>query len=309
MDYLIGIDGGGTKTKCIITNPGGEVLYECTGGPSNFLALDIEKVCENLFALIKKCRDHLNINFSDIKIICLGTGGGGRKSDAIRLEKAFTEYSLNQGVTVNSFHVESDARRALEGAFSGKPGCILISGTGSIMTGKDNDGNIYRVGGFGRLIGDEGSGYSIGRKGLTAVSKELDGRGGHTLISDLIAKELKINTPEQLISAAYNNLDISSIAFFVLESAEQGDNEAIKILNQESDELIAHIISMKKKFKGANLNIALVGSLIDNTNIFLKLLLAKMEIKLPEIVIRKPEQPPAMGAIIMAKEILKAHKG
>ncbi len=99
----------------------------------------------------------------------------------------------------------------MEGAFSGKPGCILIAGTGSILFGKDKNGLMHRNGGFGRIIGDEGSGHSIGRKGLSAVAKELDGRGKSTLITKMLNKKYNISSASDLIINVYkNNFDIAS---------------------------------------------------------------------------------------------------
>ncbi len=101
---------------------------------------------------------------------------------SLRLFPRYTDYRIIpiSIVPIKKFVVESDARVALEGAFSGNPGSILIAGTGSIMFGKDSKGNIHRVGGFGRILGDEGSGFHIARSGLTAVAKQFDGRGERT---------------------------------------------------------------------------------------------------------------------------------
>src|SRR5690606_29897674 len=188
MKYLIGIDGGGTKTKCILTDSSRKILFECSGGPSNFLIIGTEVVCNTLAKLVSDCRNFLNDD-SDEFYVVLGTTGAGRRSDADTMENAFKDFCKINSIAIKEFKVESDARIALEAAFSGNPGSILIAGTGSIMFGKDARENIHRVGGFGRFIGDEGSGYSIGRKGLIAVSRAYDGRGGKTILQDLLAED------------------------------------------------------------------------------------------------------------------------
>ena len=174
MKYIIGIDGGGTKTDCAAADLNGNILFETKGSSSNFLVEGTEKVSEKILNLIDKCKGHLKFNYSDVEIIFIGTAGAGRRSEAIRLENSFINYSMCKGIEFKKFIVESDARIALEGAFTEKPGAILIAGTGSIMLGKNPEGKIFRVGGFGRQLGDEGSGYSLGRKGLNAVSKQFD---------------------------------------------------------------------------------------------------------------------------------------
>ncbi|MCJ7553853.1 MAG: hypothetical protein MUO34_08205 [Ignavibacteriaceae bacterium] len=304
MKYLIGMDGGGTKTKFILTDPDLNPIYETTGGPSNFLMLGNEKVSETILDLIKDCVEHKKIFYDDIEGIVLGTTGGGRRSDAEPLENDIIQYAKSQKITLKNFRVESDARIALEGAFSGKPGSILIAGTGSIMFGKDAKGEIHRVGGFGRFLGDEGSGYRIGQRGLNAVAKDFDGRGNKTLIAELISKKFSISSSEILITEIYkNNFDIASAAPIVLEAAEQNDKEAIKILESETDELVLHISSMKDKLNEKILYVALIGSLLTKENYYSFMFKEKVVKKFDDVVIKEAENPPEIGAVLMAKQL------
>jgi N-acetylglucosamine kinase-like BadF-type ATPase len=305
MRYIIGIDGGGTKTDCIIADLAGNILFQCSGNPSNILIQGMEKVSETVFGLIEKCKNHLNISYPEIEIIILGTSGAGRKSDSIRLEKSFAEYCAKQSVELSNFKVESDAAIALEGAFSSKPGSILIAGTGSILFCKDDTGMVHRVGGFGKLLGDEGGGYSIGKKGLSIISKEFDGRNEISTILKLGAKKFGINSPEKLIEEIYiNKFEISAFAPVVIEAAEKGDSNALKILEEEAEELVLHILAMIKKAGKPALNVALIGSLINHDNIYSRILKKKMILEIPDIKIKEPDYPPAMGAVLMAKKIL-----
>lgn len=304
MKYLIGIDGGGTKTKCVITDLQLNPLFETSGGPSNFLMQGTDKVAETILGLIVRCVNNLQIEYSDVAAIVLGTTGGGRRNDAEDLEKAITHLAAHKKIPLNIFRVESDARIALEGAFSGKPGSILIAGTGSIMFGKDRKGNIHRVGGFGRFIGDEGSGFRIGQKGLSVVAKEFDGRGIKTLISDLLKKKFKIDSPDNLITEIYrNNFDIASVAPIVIEAAEQGDRAAQNIIESEAGELVLHIDSMKKKLNEKKLFVSFIGSLITTENYFSFRFREKVVQKFDDVVIKEPENPPEIGAVLMAKQL------
>lgn len=304
MKYLIGVDGGGTKSKCVITDFDLKPLFEVTGGASNFLMLGTDKVAETILSLIIQCVNHLNISYEDIAAIVLGTTGGGRRNDAEELERAITHLAAHKRIPLKNFRVESDARIALEGAFSGKPGSILIAGTGSIMFGKDKAGNIHRVGGFGRFIGDEGSGFRLGQKGLSLVAKEFDGRGNKTLISELLKEKFKIDSPENLITEIYrNNFDIASVAPLVIEAAEKGDNPAQTIIESEADELILHIDSMRKKLKEKKLFLALIGSLITTENYYSFRFREKVVQRFDDVVIKDAENPPEIGAAIMAKQI------
>lgn len=305
MKYLIGMDGGGTKTACIVTDTAGKEVYKTTGTASNFLIIGTEAVAEMIFNLITECKECLNAKYSDFISIVLGTTGAGRRADAEKLEQALTAFANTKGVCFNSFYVDSDARIALEGAFSGKPGSILIAGTGSIMFGKDAKGNIHRVGGFGRFIGDQGSGYIIGRKGLSMVAKEFDGRGDRTLLSKLLRDKFSISSPEILITEVYkNNFDIASIAPLVIEAADKGDEICQNILDQEGHELILHIHSMVKKINESELNLALIGGILSSENYFSNMFRQKVNKSFANVNIKQPDFSPAMGAIIMAKSRL-----
>ncbi len=305
MNYLIGMDGGGTKTTCIITDKENKVLFECTGGPSNFLMLGTETVTETLLSLINQCTEHLHISNDEISAIVIGTTGAGRRSDAEKLEQDFIKFAGFKGTGFKVFRVESDARAALEGAFTGKPGSILIAGTGSIMFGKDSGDIIHRVGGFGRFLGDEGSGYVLGKKGLMAVSKDFDGRGEKTIISGLVKERFNINSPELLITEIYkNNFDIASAAPLVIEAAEKGDKEALKIIEEETDELILHVQAMHIKLKEPVMNLALIGGLITHKNIYSDTFIRKLKENSVKVNLKEPDYPPAMGAVFMAKKLI-----
>ncbi|MBK7499054.1 MAG: hypothetical protein IPI19_08105 [Ignavibacteriales bacterium] len=304
MKYLIGMDGGGTKTKCILTDINHNPIYETIGGPSNFLVIGTEIVADTILNLINECVVSQKISLEDIEAIVLGTTGGGRRNDAELLEKKIYEDAKQKALTINKFRVESDARIALEGAFSGKAGSILIAGTGSIMFGKDEAGEIHRVGGFGRFIGDEGSGYRIGRIGLNAVARYFDGRSKPTKIADLLEQEFSIGSSETLITEVYrNNFNIAAVAPLVFDAAESGDKIAQRILEDEADELLLHISSMKTKLNVELLKVSLIGSLLTTANYFSYLFNEKVIRRFNDVQIKEAEHSPEFGAALMAKQL------
>jgi N-acetylglucosamine kinase-like BadF-type ATPase len=309
MKYFIGIDGGGTKTKCIISDENLNILSESIGGPSNFLINGVETVSETLIHLIKNCINNLGINISSISSTVIGTAGGGRRTDAKQLENAILSLAQKENFPLGLIRVDSDARIALEGAFSGKPGSILIAGTGSIMFGKDKNGIVHRVGGFGRILGDEGSGFRLGQKALNAVSKEFDGRGPKTLISVYLDQEFSIKTPDDLINEIYKkNFDIASVAPLVFKAAENSDKIAQNIIETESDEIIHHILSMKKILNENTLFLSFIGSLLTKDNYYSYLIKEKIVKQFDDVIIKEAENPPEIGAVFMAKEIFNNFK-
>jgi N-acetylglucosamine kinase-like BadF-type ATPase len=304
MKYLIGIDGGGTKTDCAVADLSGKIIHQTTGKPSNFLVIGVEEAVENIFSLIEENLFQLEGDFSDVKQIVIGVAGAGRKEDSQILEKSFLDYAEQQRVHFKNVKVVSDAHIALEGAFPDSIGCILIAGTGSILFGKDESETIHRVGGFGRLIGDEGSGYSIGRKALNAVSKESDGRGEKTLITEIVNEKMKVGHSDLLINKVYKEkLDVASLAKIVIEAAEEGDPIAEDILDEEADELVLHISSFLHKISTKQLNISFSGSLLDNKNFYSELLKRKIKSTLPNVKVVPPFSSSVNGAILLAKRI------
>jgi N-acetylglucosamine kinase-like BadF-type ATPase len=298
------MDGGGTKTKVILTDINLNPVFEATGGPSNFLVIGKDKVSETILELVNQCLSFQKISSDEIQALVLGTTGGGRRNDAETLEKQIYRDCIKKNLKLEKIRVDSDARIALEGAFSGNVGSILIAGTGSIMFGKDESGKIHRVGGFGRYIGDEGSGYRIGWQALNAVAREMDGRGRHTQISDLLSTEFSISSGEDLITEVYrNNFNIASVAPIVFSSAEKGDKIAQRILENEADELILHITAMKAKLKVKLLKVSLIGSLLTTANYFSYLFNEKVVRGFNDVQIKEAEHTPEFGAVLMAKNL------
>lgn len=304
MGYYIGLDGGGTKTKCVLTDDSLNPIEECQGGPSNFLIIGTRTVSETILNLITQCIERRDLELDKIDSVLIGTTGAGRRSDAELLEENFNKYTAEKGLSISSFHVESDARIALEGAFSGAPGSIMIAGTGSIMFGKDSDGSIHRVGGFGRYIGDEGSGYVLGRQGLIAASKDYDGRGDKTIITELLKTKFGISNSQELITAVYKeNFDIASAAPLVIEAASNGDSVCRVIVMDQLEELLAHIKSMQRLIDEKEMRLSFIGGLITTDNYYANSFKELIEKRYPDVKVSDPELPPDLGAALMAKNL------
>jgi N-acetylglucosamine kinase-like BadF-type ATPase len=283
----------------------GNILYKTAGAAANYLVTGPDKTSKIIFSLLNDCLKKMKVNYSEIENIVIGAAGTGRKEDAVKLENSLLKIFSSDDIIIKSLKIVSDAEIALKGAFPNKAGCILIAGTGSIIYGKDEDGNIYRVGGFGRLLGDEGSGFTIGRKGLQAAAKYFDGRGDETLIVRLIQEKYSINSADELITKVYKeNFDIASIAEVVISAAENEDQIAHKILLEESEELVHHVNTIMKKIDTIDLRVSFAGSLISKINIYSEMLRDKIKTSLPSVKIVPPEHSPIEGAILIAREIL-----
>lgn len=293
---LFGIDGGGSNTKLLITDFGLNKLAESSGGATNFNRTGYEEAVLNVENLIEPFL--AEYDDADITLV-IGTAGAGRKTDAEQFEAYLKESITN----VNMLKVVSDAEITLKGAYENEDGAILIAGTGSILYYKLKN-QIGRVGGFGRLIGDEGSGYSIGRKGINLLSKMLDGRIEKSLLADLAREKFGIDSPESLITKIYKeNFDIPFFAEIVIKAAENEDSHSQKIIEVETNELVVHLKAVIINEGLKEINLVLTGGLVSENNFFKSTLIRKIERDLRQVKIVTPKHSPEFGAVLIAKEI------
>ncbi len=309
---VIGFDGGGTKTAAILADQKGNVLAEATGGPSNFQIIGVEQASDQLHSLLTQCCEKAKKSPAEVKSVVAGLTGAGRPGDQQRMREAFSDRVRGAGVSPDHVAIESDARVALEGSFKGGPGIILIAGTGSIAFGKTKEGEVFRVGGWGRIVGDEGSGYAIGRDALNLVTKHIDGRGKETLLTKLAADRFGLKDQEAIVNAVYrNNFDVASVAPLVIEAAGQHDTESERILNHAAFELTEHVRTLTFKLEGATreprqkIPLSFIGSLLAEGTLLSRIAKHKIEFSIPQITVIKPQAPPAYGAVLMALRLLK----
>ena len=303
MNYFLGIDGGGTKSKCVLVDENINVIFEAYGNASNPLSVGFSKAALSITELIIKTFQSTEVR--KINSIVIGLAGAGRENQIEEIKLEILELLSTAKCEFDYFSVVSDAAATLEGAFAGKPGAIVIAGTGSIIFGKDNKNNFYRVGGFGKIIGDEGSGYTIARKGLNTVAKEYDGFKIKTLLTNLLREEYQIGSKEDLVNKVYSkDFDVAAVARHVIDSAQQGDKHCRRIIREEISQLVSQLDLLKQRINIKVLNVALSGGLAGSDNYYSQELERKILSTLDGIVIKKIKYPPEIGAALIAKKIL-----
>lgn len=308
MNYFIGIDGGGTKSKCICVDDELKIIYEIEGGATNPLSIGFDKAALTLINLIESISKKRKIAFC-----VMGIAGCGRKESVVKLKNSLIQKSKESKINLPDFEIVSDIEIAHEGAFAGKEGMILIVGTGSVLFAKTEEGQSFKIGGFGKIIGDEGSGYQIGKKGLQAAAKSFDRRLSKTILTKVLYEHFGINSGEELINSIYiDNFDIAKFAPYVIKAAENKDKVSLSILNEELDELELHLIAAEKFLSGEKLQLCLIGNLVSNNNFYSRLLKKRIKQNFKGIKIKKAKYSPEMGAAILAQKIysfqLKANK-
>jgi glucosamine kinase len=310
--YIIGIDGGGTKTTSVLCALDGAILAEAQGAPTNFQIIGIERASHTILDLIETCCHSVGCRISQIGAVAAGLTGAGRPGDRQSMHDGIMDLARARNLTINNLVVESDARIALEGAFSGKPGLIIIAGTGSIVFGKDEHGKIFRAGGWGRLIGDEGSGYAIGQQAFRAVARSLDDKRVKTKLTMLFEKRFGLNTQETIIDSLYKeNFDIASVVPTVIEAASKGDKAARRILDNAALEL-ADLVGITVKKMNMNVKkphkhpLALIGGTLANEHYYSRKVISIIRKKMLPVSIHQAESSPVIGATVMAIDALKS---
>ena len=301
MNYIIGIDGGGTKTIGLLTTTEGEEIAKIKNGPSNYHVVGVETTYQVLNDIIKTLTSQIDRTHDNL-VICIGMAGLGREDD----KKVINQICDKIEFTTQRI-LTHDAHIALVGGIGKPEGIIVISGTGSIVYGIDSRGNEIRAGGWGYLIGDEGSGYDIAIKGLQAVAKASDYRQPSTILTELYLTQLNLDDPKQLIRwvhAAERN-EIAQLSDTVFKAMESGDRTAIGIIETATDELVCAVASVIRQATFTDtINIVLNGGNLIHQRVFSDNLENKLYEKIDNISVMFPINDPVDGAILLAKAIL-----
>src|ERR1700691_2065666 len=194
MAFYLGIDGGGTKTRCVLGNETA-VLATAVSGGSNVVRLGEAQAREALHAVVRQVCATAKVSADQLQAVCIGAAGAARPEVAAKLRSILAE--INPRFTVH-IEVGGDTVLALEAAFGSGPGVIAIAGTGSIVYGRDAAGHTARAGGWGFAISDEGSGQWIGRRAISAITDALDENRETALVAPVL-QAWKIQTIDELV--------------------------------------------------------------------------------------------------------------
>lgn len=298
--FFVGVDSGGTKCDIVIEFDSGLKIQEKF--PSLHYALHgAEVFAENFNRNFKTFLYSKDIDPVNCKGICFGIAGARERKDKVALKKYLTKF-----LGIKNISIETDAMIALYGAFENNDGAILISGTGSVLYGV-NQGRLIRIGGWGKMLGDQGSGYWIGKEALRNIVKEFDTveePKDWSLLCKLITSKMNL-TPSNIVELSFEkNFPYQDAAPIVIEAASKKDFTAKAILEIASDELVEHISEfLQVSNRKIILELALVGSLIDTENLYSEIVKKKIKkIFGKKIALLKVHKQPAQGGLILAKK-------
>ncbi len=299
MEYILGVDGGGTKTVALLGDPDGNILARGMSGSSNTNAVGFDMACLSLESAIDMARqDHSG----QISAMCLGLAGAGRKEEI----EQFQNWALHK-FPKTAVNVVSDAEILLMAGVPSGPAMALICGTGSIVYGRTVPGELLRSGGWGYLFGDEGSGYAIGIAALRAVMQAYDGRGSKTLLSELVLKHYELRAPPDLVRRIYGAESLPSTAAsltdLVEQAAERGDSVAIAILEKSSRELARAIAAIYPKLGASSVPLIITGGTILHGSYLKKAFNRACETQRLAFAAVHYVAEPAQGALKLARQL------
>jgi len=235
--FLIGIDGGGSKTVALLADTAGRVLGRGVAGPSNHQVVGVPAAEAALNQAIRAAFAEARVEPRLPHAIGLGMSGVDRPDDQAVI-RTWADDQMPGAIVV----IVNDAEIVLAAGTPEGWGVALICGTGSIAVGRDREGRGARAGGWGYILGDEGSGYAIGQAALRAVVRADDGRGPQTALTRAILAHWSLSAPQALIgrlhrSSMPSTRDIAELAVLVEAVAAEGDAVARGILQEAGREL------------------------------------------------------------------------
>lgn len=299
---VFGADGGGTKTIGLLADERGTVLAERTVGAANVHVVGVEAAASQLVLLLTQCCAAAGCNPGDVRALVLGLAGAGREEVRRQLGEQLTTL-LGSSLPLM---IETDARVALEGAFAGNHGIVIIAGTGSVVIGKAPNGAVALVGGWGRALGDEGSGYFLGVEALKVLAARLDGSVAPSPLTRLITAVLQRETRESLLELLYRErYDPAQLAPVVLRAAQEGDGRADEILRRGAVALAdqARTLAERLRFE-SEIPTVLHGGVMQTE--YARRVSEQLRKILPAARVQVPEHSPAYGAVLMALRSLQS---
>jgi N-acetylglucosamine kinase-like BadF-type ATPase len=246
MKFVLGFDGGGTKTDCVLMNGEGAIIARARSGPSNPYRIGVEAAAGSIQKAADRAIGEANLNRNAIAAIGAGLAGTGQpqfnQGMVAALQKAFP------GSMVSVF---TDLEASLFAAGAG-PVIVLVAGTGSAAIGRDSNGQIWRSGGLGFRCSDEGSAFDIGQRAVIQSKKHFQLQGTDSPLGKSIRDRFGCKSWEELQKRAEAAPDdIFPLVFpIVAAAADQNDPIAEEILCRAADQLSALAGSVAGQFEG-----------------------------------------------------------
>ncbi len=302
--YILGLDGGGSKTSAVIIDENGKILGKSIRGSSNYHLVSRQQLKTVLKESIQAAAANAKIQPSQLSAATWALAGVGRPTEKKAIQAIRAEI-----LPKTKTEIVTDALAALVGGTGERKGIVVISGTGAIAYGEDGAGKTARAGGWGHAL-DYGSGYSIAQEALRSIVRAIDGSDMPTLLHEKMQKTLGISNTEELINWLYapqrKIAEVALLAPQVLSAAEEGDLIATDILLQAAESLAraAKAVARRLRLQKKPFPLVLSGGLLQNNDFYRRLVSQSIRTQLPTAHPHPARKNAAMGAALLARERL-----
>jgi N-acetylglucosamine kinase-like BadF-type ATPase len=307
MSLFLAIDAGGTKTQCLIAD-GERVLARASTGTVKLMRVSEQEATARLQAMLAEVAVAAGVSLGQVTRTCFGLAGVSGPA-----VQAWARRTVTAGVA-GELILYGDEEIALDAAFAGGPGILVIAGTGSNAIGRSASGEHFGAGGWGPVLGDEGSGYWIGRESIRAAlrAQERTGVGG---VSSRLLREIErhweLGSVAELVAMANQRTfsggasppDFAALAPVVARCAERGDALAAGILERAGEELaeLVSVVFHKMHAGPTEIGVAFTGSVLAQIATVRGAMVARLAVAVPSAQVRDAAVDPLDGALWRAR--------
>lgn len=306
MGYLMGIDGGGTHTTAWLADQDFSVLARVQAGPSNPIKIGIASAQRELAKAYRKAFRGARLPPSTLDAVCVGLAGG----DSAPVRKGMLRW-MRKAIPARAHLMTTDAAVTLAAAFGDSEGIIVIGGTGSIAFGRDSDGGILRVGGWGSQFDDAGSGHDIGRKAIQAALRAHDGRGKATTLTQALCRELHLTRITEAVAMQLSPQNIAALFPVVQREATGGDAVSRQLCRDAAAHLaeLATTIISRLVWKHRSIPIVCSGGIFRSSLLIRRAFTHHVHEHGPLAKVTLLRREPVEGALLLAQKLSRKETG
>jgi N-acetylglucosamine kinase-like BadF-type ATPase len=303
MRYLLGIDGGGTHTTAWLADQNLSVLARVQVGASNPVKIGIANTQRELAKAYRKLFRQARVQPSKLDAVCAGLSGGDSKP----IQRSMVRW-MRKAIPARAHLMTTDAAVTLSAALGESEGIIVIAGTGSIAFGRDRQGGIIRVGGWGSQFDDAGSGYDMGRKAIAAALRAHDGRGKATSLSRAICRELHLARITEAVPLQLTAQNIAALFPLVQQEAHAGDGVARQLCQEAAGHLaeLATTIISRLRWRRRAVPVICSGGIFRSSALVRRAFAQRVHKNAPRARIRLLQSEPVEGALLLARQLTTA---
>lgn len=299
------IDAGASHTRAVIARADGGILSRAAAGGSNLFAVGAAAADAQLTAAIRAALAGARLAAQSVAVAVIGSASVGYDGSDRRAVAAVLKRLLPRA----RLRILADVTLGLHAALKGEPGVVIVAGTGSIVLGRNRSGRLQNAGGWGWLLGDEGSGQWLGRHALAAAARGWDGAGPATALTGLVLRHLRVRSGSSLVTRVYRPLmspaQFGALAPLVTRAAAAGDAVALALVREAAEALAAQTCSVIRRLRLEPAPVSYQGSVFTAGEVILAPLRRALRLEarrhgLRGVSLVPPALPPLAGAFLLA---------